>query len=638
MKNSRDNVVKETGKVKKNKGPIRFEAIVPLAIVIGLIVLYFTLFLDTHLRRGLEYAATQANGAEVNIGKLDTSVWDASVVLGDIEMTNPGLPARNRVQIGAINFRMLWDALLRGKVVINEASIVDIDINTLRSRPGRVLPVKPAKKGEGFSDQALTLMQGEFSGNVLGDLAAIAAGADPKQKLASMGGDLKSSAFISEMQKALDDKESQWESRFAAMPSGDDFSALQRRLAGVNLDDLKDVNKVQASLNELGSIRSDFDGKTNSVSETGKALTGELSSLKGSISGLDELVKQDVRNLQTRMRLPSLDASTLSRALFGMDVLDKMQKARGYMDQARSYMPAKNEKEAIVVHERNKGRDYEFDRGNSYPRFWLRKALITSSVAGGISGQILDVSTNQGMIGRPMMATIMGNLPQQDISNIKAELVVDHTTAMPVERLTMEAGKYGVEERSLVSSPNVELGISKALGSVKFIAELREENVDVSLNNKFTQVALDTKAQSSVVLEMINTSVAGLDSVNLDAQVTGTWSKLDWQLSTNLASALERGMSRYLKEKMDAARARIENMVNDGIAEQRKRLYARQNEIESAFKAKLASSQAKIDEVRKQLDAARKKLDDRKQALVGAQQQKLKQGSDKLLDNLRLKF
>ncbi|MDX8385504.1 MAG: TIGR03545 family protein [Gallionella sp.] len=638
MKNSKGNAVTGTGKVKKLQGPIRFEAIVPLVIVISLIVLYFTLFLDTHLRRGLEYAATQANGAEVNIGKLDTSVWDASVVLGDIEMTNPGLPARNRVQIGAINFRMLWDALLRGKVVINEASIVDVDIDTLRSRPGRVLPVKPAQEGEGFSDQALALMQGEFSGNVLGDLAAIAAGADPKEQLASIGGGLKSSALISEIQKTLDEKEVQWESRLASMPKGEDFSALQRRLAGVNLDDLKDVTKVYASLKELGSIRDEFNDKTKLVREAGKAMTDDLSSLKGSIFGLDEIVKEDIRNLQTRMRLPSMDTSTLSRALFGMDVLDKMQEARGYMDQARSYMPAKSEKEAIVVHERDKGRDYEFDRANGYPSFWLRKALITSSVAGGISGQIFDVSTNQGMVGRPMMVTIMGNIPQQDISDIKAELMIDHTTVMPVERLTIEVGKYSIEGRSLVSSPNVELGFAKALGSVKFTAELSEENVDVSLNNKFSQVVMDTKAQSSVVLEMINTSVAGLDSVNLDAQVTGTWSNLDWQLSTNLASALERGMSRYLKEKMDAARARIEGIVNDEIAEQRKRLFARQSEVESGLKTKLASSQAQIDKVRKQLDAARKKLEDRKQPLIGAQQQKLKQGADKLLDNLRLKF
>ncbi|MDD2929639.1 MAG: hypothetical protein PHY50_07460, partial [Sideroxydans sp.] len=66
----------QTGqKPVKKQGAIRVEAVVPMLIVVGLIVLYFSLFFDAHLRRGLEFGATQANGAEVNIGTLQTSVF-----------------------------------------------------------------------------------------------------------------------------------------------------------------------------------------------------------------------------------------------------------------------------------------------------------------------------------------------------------------------------------------------------------------------------------------------------------------------------------------------------------------------------------------------------------------------------------
>ena len=43
---------------RKRKGPIRFEAIVPIAIIVGLVAAYFVLFFDMHLRMGIEYAAT----------------------------------------------------------------------------------------------------------------------------------------------------------------------------------------------------------------------------------------------------------------------------------------------------------------------------------------------------------------------------------------------------------------------------------------------------------------------------------------------------------------------------------------------------------------------------------------------------
>ncbi len=629
----------------KRQGPIRFEAIIPLAIIIALIAAYFALFFDTHLRRGLEYAATRANGAEVNIGRLDSSIWNASMTIADIAVTNPEVPARNRVQIGTVNFRMLWDALLRGKVVINEASVNNVQVDTPRKSPGRVLPVKPdveSEDGESAGKKVLVQMKQEFSGNVVGDLAAIAAGANPAAQLGTIDGGTKSSAYIGELQKSLDEKNSQWQSRVAAMPKGEEFVALRQRLNNVKLDNFQDVTQLQASLKELESIRNEFDAKSKAVSETAGTLNGETGAFRASFSNLDKLVKDDVSALQAKMHLPSLDSRTLSRALFGMDVLGKLQQARGYMVQARSYMPPKSEKKKeVAVLKREKGHDYVFGQPNSYPPFWLRKALISSDQVGGtraLSGEILDLSTNQAMVGRPMQATLRGNLPQQGISGIKAQLIIDHTTAEPRESLVTEVENYPVAGRTLVNSPSVELGFSKADSSAKFFAELRGDQVDVRMHNQFTRVAFETRAQSAVVREMVASSVHGLSAVNLNAQVTGIWSKLDWQISTNLADALSKGMQRYLQEKMDAARARIEAQVNDSIEEQRKQLFARQGEIEASLKSGLSERQAQVDKLRAEFDAARNKLEARKNAIVGEQQKTLKQGADKALDNLRKLF
>src|SRR5262245_25638248 len=102
---------KANQKVKKAKGPIRFEAIVPLAIVVGLIVLYVTLFFDGHLRRGIEWAATRVNGAEVNVGSLKTSFLGAWLRIGGVEVTNLQQPEKNKIEIGEIKFSYSWDAL-----------------------------------------------------------------------------------------------------------------------------------------------------------------------------------------------------------------------------------------------------------------------------------------------------------------------------------------------------------------------------------------------------------------------------------------------------------------------------------------------------------------------------------------------
>src|SRR3989338_5308201 len=101
---------KSAAKPVKKKGPIRFEAIIPLSIVAALIWAYFFFFFDSHARRALEYVATQANGAEVNIGSLKTSFLDASLEVRGIQVTNAEAPEKNTVELGSMRWEMLWDA------------------------------------------------------------------------------------------------------------------------------------------------------------------------------------------------------------------------------------------------------------------------------------------------------------------------------------------------------------------------------------------------------------------------------------------------------------------------------------------------------------------------------------------------
>ena len=626
-----------TDKPVKKQGPIRFEAVIPMVIIVGLVVLYFSLFFDTHLRRGLEYAATQANGAEVDIGRVKTSVFDASVLIADVQMTDPELPQQNRVQIGEVRFRMLWDALLRGKIMIDEAVIEDVQIATARRRAGYVLPPEPEQADDGPSatDKMLAQMKQEFSGNVVGDLATIAAGADPAAQLKETG-DLKSSAYLDGLKRSQDEAEQQWRARIDALPKGEDFQQLRTRLSKVQLKDFKDVAQVQASVKELQSIRDEFDAMSKPVGEAGSKLTGDMGALRTSFTDLEKVTREDVRGLQSRMHLPSLDTATLSRALFGMDVLGKLQQARGYMNQAREYIPAKGAPKAKPkkIH---KGHDYAFGRPKAYPAFWLRRAAITSTLPGGkgLSGEILDVATDQSLVGRPLVATLKGDFPQQGVTGVKAELLIDHRNAEPLERVNLQVGNYAVAGRSLVNSESVTLAFAKAQAATGFVAELRGDQVDMRLSNRFGATGFETTAKSAVVREMMAASVAGLNAVTMDARVSGTWSELDLSLSTNLADALAKGMGRYLQAKMDEARKRIESMVNDKIGEQKQRLLARQGELEARYRSVLAERKAQVDKLRGELDGARNELDKRKNAAVDSEKQKLKQEAGKLLDKWR---
>ena len=180
---------KTPSKTPKKKGPIRWEAVVPATVFVALVMAYFTLFFDGHVRRGIEYVGTQVNGAEVNVGYLSTSFFAARLEIGEIQVTDKNKPERNTVQVGKILFQMSWDALLRAKVLVNEASILNIQALNKRASPGYVVPPSPPSTGPSLLDKAqdevLAQTQKKFNKNFLGDVASILGGADPKDQLRS---------------------------------------------------------------------------------------------------------------------------------------------------------------------------------------------------------------------------------------------------------------------------------------------------------------------------------------------------------------------------------------------------------------------------------------------------------------------
>ncbi|MBT4793419.1 MAG: hypothetical protein HON90_17740, partial [Halobacteriovoraceae bacterium] len=185
---------KKKEKPKKPKGPIRTGAVIPF-LVISLIVVLFNLFLlDSTIKKTIEFAVEQVNGAEVNVSKVTTSLSDLKIEVGKIQITDKNAPAFNMLQVGKVDFQLMWDALLRGKIVIDIANIEDILLNTKRSSAGEVFPVERDEKtgNSKATQELLNKTKKEFDGNVFGDIAGIMAGGSTGDVTKNIAGTLES--------------------------------------------------------------------------------------------------------------------------------------------------------------------------------------------------------------------------------------------------------------------------------------------------------------------------------------------------------------------------------------------------------------------------------------------------------------
>ena len=604
---------KPTAKPKKKKGPIRFEAVIPALIFTLLVGAYFKLFFDGHVRRLMEYVGTQVNGAEVNVGKFETSFLNASLEIGDIQVTDKNKPERNLAQVGSIKFKMLWDALLRAKVVVDEASILNIQALTQRKSPGYVVPPPPPSQGESVVEKAqkqvLAQTRKQFNDNFLGDVAAVLGGVDPKEQLKNLQAELKSDARIKQLETELAAKKVKWEQQIKALPQTAELKAYEGRVKALKFD-VNNPAELAGNLKEADKIVKEVDAKVKQIDQTSKDVNGDINNYQQAFKDLEKMVQEDMRDLQTRLKLPKIDSKEFSQQLFMTFIEGKLVSLQKYIAVARKYMPPKKteaeklakQDEEIVPRRRGEGKNYRFPITTGYPLFWMKHAAISSELgqsefSGDIKGEIKNLTTDQVFIKKPTEILMAGNFPKQQVMGVDAKITLDHTTDTPKEGMVLKVAKFPTGAYQLSNSPDVRLGIQESTGSSQLVAALVNQEITVDIENKFNGVKFDLDAKNKHVKEIIGNILNGIPVIDLNAKVRGSFSDFSLHINSNLGEELAKGFQKQLQAKLAEAQAQLRALVDQRIGKERDKLKGEMDKTVASLTKDLGVKKEEADKV-----------------------------------------
>lgn len=640
-------------KKKKEKGPIRWEAIIPFVIICALIGLYFHFFFDTHLRRGMEWAGYKAVGAEVNIADVKTSFFNASLRIQGIEVTDAEKPTHNSIKIGDIRFSMLWDALLRAKAVVNEAAVEQIEFGNKRKHPGKVAPPEPVSNEPGMAEkikeQAIQEAKEQAGDNVLGDVIAMLTGTDANVQLQKLQESLPSKAMLEKFEKDLKAKQTEWDARLKTLPQGKDIDALNARLGKIKTKDFKTPQELQTSLQELDKVFKDGDAMYKQVQATGDDLKKDLKALEAQYKEIEKQVKTDIKSLEQHFRIPKLDAKSLSMAIFNRYLGPYKAKFFRYKAMAEKYIPPnlmkkKSPEEAEVAiqpHPREKGISYEFGRPNSYPLFWIKRTAVSSQAgltpdAGNIKGEILNITSNQALIGKPTVASLAGDFPSKEIFGFLVRLSLDNTKADSVIDYKFKVDSYSIDGKDLVKTPDVEIAFNKAKGALGIEGKLVAlKNVTVAMDNKFTQIDYKVSSKNDIADQILKAVFSGIPVVTLTVDGQGVFPNVPLSINSNLGPELQKGFEKQIQAKIDEARKKIEVYVNEEIGKQKARVEAEINKLKGQLEGEVKKAEAQLNEQKKQAEA---RINQAKKDAENQGRKQLEKEGQKAVDELKKKF
>jgi uncharacterized protein (TIGR03545 family) len=643
---------------KKPKGPIRWNAILPFTIIVVLIAVYMHFFFDMHLRRAMEWAGYKALGVEVNIADVDTSFWNASLRIAGIEITDSEKPTHDIVKIGDVRFGMLWDALLRAKFVINEASVNQIEYLVPRKHPGKVAPPPPpsnepsalAVQTDKVKSAALSAVQEKYADNVFGDLVGLLGAGGAQGQLDKLQETLPSKAMLDKFQKDLQDKQKTWDAKIKTLPQGPEIQALGDRLNKVKYKDFKSPQELQNSLQQLDGIFKDADAKFKTIQGMSGDLNKDLASLDSQYKEIQKQVQIDVGTLQKHFRLPQLDAKALTMAVFEKYLGPYKEKFAKYKALADKYLPPKVMKKkgaseqadtSIQPHVREKGITYEFGRQNSYPLFWVKHTAISSQAgltpnSGNVKGEIFNITSNQTLIGKPTTALLTGDFPAMEVSGLYAKLSLDDTKENSIIDYDIKVASYTMAGKELVNTPDVQIAFNKAQGHFQLGGQVVGlKQVSLNLDNKFNSIDYAISSKNDIAQQILKAVFTGIPVVTLTVDGKGTLPDVPLSINSNLGPELQKGFEKQLQAKIDEAKKQVQAEIDKQIGQQKAQIDAQYNQLKNQVEGAVKKSQTQLEGQKKQAES---KVDQAKKDSTDQVKKNIQKEGQKAIDDLKKQF
>lgn len=609
-----------------------FIAFVLIPLVALLVVVY--IFIDGWVESALESAGEGITGAKVEIDHLKLSLSPIAIRFSRLQAANPRDPWKNIFETGGVRFALDFGQLLRGKYIIETMEVHDLVLGTKRSTDGS-LPKKSPSAGESsvFSEATATLMREAQKAPVF-DLAKTR----KELKIDSLLNvqNLRSIQYVDTLKARVQEANQQWRATLDDIErSKQRVSEIRASIAAINLNELRTIDKITAA---LGNTNNAYKGLTE-LNETFKsrksALSDEVNRLYAAGAKIDDLVKADYETVTRLARLPDLSTKGIANLLLGREILQQVSEYLSWIDFARTNIPKYVPKPAYEKPGRFEGQDIRFPVERSYPKWWVKKVLISGGEDRAqkedyltARGEMRNITDNQSLTGFPLTVALSATRTGGRSYTIDASF--DRRADLPIDKYRIAASDVPVGDVPFGQADFVPSKISNAMMNVLAEAEVPGSRFDASIRLLFQRLAFVFDRDPKNDIERIARSVlSSVTAFSVGLRLWNTAGNLEIALSTDLDNQLAARTKNVLGDELTRIQNEIRAKVNQKIAEKRaeyEKLFNQKKEEAlgrlrayegllgqnlSLLDSKKKDLEARLEqEKEKQTDAAKKKIED----------------------------
>jgi uncharacterized protein (TIGR03545 family) len=413
-------------KVIKNnrKGAVKLVPLAFAAAVVAALAVFFTIFMNPLLERAIERGMEALFEARVDVDRFHLNLLRFQVGLDGITVANRDSPMKNLFQTGRMEFRLKPEAVLRGKIYIEEIRTDALRFGTDRTVSG-ALPavsskVKKPKPPKAEMPPLVDLQNFDALGLLDREYDKLAT---PKAYDAAIN------AYTESLEK--------WKGQVEQVQNrGNELRASAQPLMRLNVNEMRDIETITKTIQDITVMINSVQAAT----EDAKNLVDSLETDVNTALGLEQMARNsitgDLNHLKSYLDLGSGAAfSALEPSIreilsdtaeqyldYGLRALEVFEKLKA-MNAARPKSEPKPKKAPRAVF---RGRDVPFP-SRAYPKFYLGILASDFTLSGWNWGlDLRGISSDPDLSGVPVslalsLAETGGDLSREAAFNGRAD-------------------------------------------------------------------------------------------------------------------------------------------------------------------------------------------------------------------------
>ncbi|HEX6199816.1 MAG TPA: hypothetical protein VF150_06080 [Thermoanaerobaculia bacterium] len=613
------------------------------AVFVLLVALGWWLYADTLVERSVEDTGAYWTGARVDVESADIRPFDGVVSLTGLQVANPDRPMKNLFEADEITADLMLGPLLEKKIVVERLNVLGVRFDTDRETSGALEDPDP---------EAGQLLR---SVNGWADQVEI-----PELSLESLGGTVRTEAistdslatvrYARQVVTRADSMRTSWQGELQELdprPRIDSLQAVVQRLESFR-PSLTNATQIPGLVRDGRAALQNLTSLEDEIRVLDQNVRSGLSSLALNQETLGELRAQDMAYARSLLDIPSLDAPTISPALFGGTALGWMKPVLYCAQRAERFLPPGLDprRRPGADRVRAEGTTFDFREGAEWPQFLLQEGNLdmllsgAGPAAGSYTARIQDLTTAPALLGRPLEIALARDEAAQGPGRMSLLAILDHTG-----EVLRDSADFSIEGFGLPQIPvqgfggGLDLGQGQASFSASRVGErisarLRWSTDDVSWvslgpgGEAVTPEAADTTAATAGEVpapgqpslegalqqirgdvgspewarDLVRRTLGGLERVELEMGLSGTLESPELSVSSNLGAAIADALRREVGREVEAAEQRIRAEVNAQIQPLVDEARSRVDEIEAGVAQRVGAQRAEVEELRRRLE------------------------------------